>query len=154
VYGVCAVAGSLFGGRVADRYHPLGTVTAGLAGLAGALVLVGFVVRASVPLTLAALGVMALAAYPVFPAQQAELLRCFPPAESGRILAWNQSAMYVGIAVGSLFGGAVMSGPGFVFLPFICAAVAFLGVVASRVATRTPAQSRSAASEKVGAGKV
>ncbi|MGH3832048.1 MAG: MFS transporter [Pseudonocardiaceae bacterium] len=151
VYGVCAVAGSLFGGRVADHSHPLRMVTTGLASLAVALVMVGLVVRESVPLTLAALGVMALAAYPVFPAQQAELLRCFPPAESARILAWNQSAMYVGIAAGSLFGGAVISGPGFGFLPFICAAVALMGVAASRVATRIPAQSHAETPNKVDA---
>lgn len=153
VYGVCAVAGSLVGGRVADHYHPLRTVTVGLSVLVVALVLLGLAVRVSVPLTLAALGVIALAAYPVFPAQQAELLRCFHSAESGRILAWNQSAMYVGIAAGSLFGGAVMSGPGFGFLPFICAAVALVGVVASRVATRISVRSHSVTPTKVGVEK-
>lgn len=136
VYGICAVAGSLFGGRVADRRHPLHVVTVGLVVLVVGLVLVGLVVSASMPLTLVALAVMALGAYPVFPSQQAELLRCFPPAESGRILAWNQSAMYVGIAAGSLFGGWTIAGLGFRVLPFICAGVALAGVIASRFATR------------------
>lgn len=144
VYGVLAVVGSLLGGWIADRRPPRSTVTAGMAVLTGALVLVG-AAHSSRVLTVAALGVMALGAYPVFPAQQTELLRSFPPEEAGRVLAWNQSAMYVGIAAGSLFGGWVMAGPGFGTLPFVCAGVAFLGVAGSRVATGRAVRSRGSA---------
>jgi predicted MFS family arabinose efflux permease len=50
------------------------------------------------------LAAVALAAYPYFSAQQGRLI-AYQPAGSGSLIAWNNSAMYAGILIGSAVGG-------------------------------------------------
>jgi predicted MFS family arabinose efflux permease len=47
--------------------------------------------------------VLAAAAYPYFSAQQARLI-AYQPAGIGLLIAWNNSAMYAGILIGSAVG--------------------------------------------------
>ncbi|MFD2415738.1 MFS transporter [Amycolatopsis pigmentata] len=130
-YGICAVSSSVAGGRIADRWRPRPLIVTALLGTAAALLLLGVVVGAAVPVVAVALGVFASAAYLVFPAQQAELLRRFD-RERSAVLAWNQSAMYVGIAAGSAFGGFVFSRWAFPVLPFAAAVSAAAGALVAR----------------------
>lgn len=130
-YGVCAVLSSIVGGRFADARRPRTVVVAALLGTGVALVVLGLLLTGPDAVVAAALGAFALAAYLVFPAQQAELLRRFEQ-ERSTVLAWNQSAMYVGIAAGSAFGGLVTTHWGFGVLPFCCAAFAALGALVAR----------------------
>ncbi|MTD53332.1 MFS transporter [Amycolatopsis pithecellobii] len=132
-FGVCAVISSVAGGRVADARNPLVVITAGLAATGAVLVLLGVLAGGAKPAVIGALGLFALAAYLVFPAQQAQLLHEHPK-EGSSLLAWNQSAMYVGIAAGSALGGLVVSHWGFRVLPFLAGATAIIGaLVAQRV---------------------
>jgi predicted MFS family arabinose efflux permease len=135
-YGVCAVFSSIVGGRVADEWGTVALIVTALLGTAAVLVLLGVLVGTGVPVVAAVLGLFALAAYLVFPAQQAELLRRFD-RERSTVLAWNQSAMYVGIAAGSAFGGLVVSRWGFPALPFVAASAAVAGALAARWAHRS-----------------
>lgn len=126
VFGVGAVAGSFGGGRLADRFGARGVATASLALVGVMMLLLDLVVRAPVPLLMIALFLFALCAYPCLPAYQAQLVSSFPQ-HGGSLLAWNSSCMYLGTALGSAAGSALLSMAGFRSIPLAGAAVAFLG---------------------------
>jgi predicted MFS family arabinose efflux permease len=111
VYGAGAIGGLLLGGRMADR---LGTkITAGisLAGLFICLLLLRFAIDAGI-LAEAALGLTSAVAQLFFPAQQAGLINDFPSRRAA-VLAWNNSILFLGISLGSLFGGQAVAKGGF-----------------------------------------
>lgn len=54
-----------------------------------------------------------------------------PPQRQWSLIAWNNSAMYAGILVGSAVGGPVLTGLGAPILAFGTAAVAVLGALAT-----------------------
>ncbi|WBO63432.1 MFS transporter [Streptomyces camelliae] len=126
VFGAGAVAGSFGGGRLADRFGARRVATASLALVGVMLLLLDLAVRAPVPLLMCALFFFALCAYPCLPSYQAQLVSSFPQ-HSGSLLAWNSSCMYLGTALGSAAGSALLSTAGFRAIPLASAAVAFLG---------------------------
>jgi MFS transporter, DHA1 family, purine base/nucleoside efflux pump len=63
-----------------------------------------------------------------FPAQQAGLANDFP-IRRGTVLAWNNSALFMGISLGSLVGGAAVAFGGFETAVMICAGIVFGGCV-------------------------
>lgn len=128
VYGLGAVAGSLGGGRLADRFGAGRIATLSLVSLAAALLVVDALVHAPAWLLLASLGVFALTAYPCLPAYQSRLVVTFPTA-SGSVLAWNSFFMYLGTSVGAAIGGVVFTSPGFRWIPVLGAAAALLGAL-------------------------
>jgi predicted MFS family arabinose efflux permease len=123
-YGVGAVLGSLGGGRLSDRAGARRVATWSLAGIA-----VGEVVAAVVlpvdALFVVVLALVALVGYAAFPAHQARLVAAYAK-RSGSLLAWNNSALYVGISVGSVVGGALIGGAGFRWVLLAMAIVAAL----------------------------
>lgn len=137
VYGIGAIAGNLLGGPLADRRGPRPVTTASLAALAAAEAALGLALGAR-PAVFAALALLAFAAYPYFSAHQNRLIHAFP-AQSGTILAWNNTAMYLGILVGSLAGGPIIAAASFRVLIESAAAVALLGAAATRLAIAPPA---------------
>ena len=64
--------------------------------------------------------------YFFFPAQQAGLADDFP-AQRATVLAWNNSALFLGIALGSLVGGQAIAHGGFTANLRISAAIAIAG---------------------------
>ena len=128
VYGLGAVVGSLGGGGLADRCGAERVVVTGLVSLAVALVVVDLLVHAPAWLLLASLGLFALTAYPCLPAHQSRLVAAFP-TESGSVLAWNSSCMYLGTSIGSAVGGALLSSVGFRWIPVAGAGAALVGAV-------------------------
>jgi predicted MFS family arabinose efflux permease len=112
-YGVGALTGTLLGGQAADRFGTRKTMLASLAGLAACLSAIGVGVGTG---TGWAADVMLLAtsgfAQVFFPAQQAGLVRKFPQRRA-LMLALNNSALFVGISIGSLLGGEAMAWAGF-----------------------------------------
>jgi predicted MFS family arabinose efflux permease len=137
VYGSGAVLGSLGGGRLADRGGPARVATLSLLALAVVQLLVDLALRAPTGVLLALLGVFALVAYPYVPSYQARLVHAFP-RQSGSLLAWNNSALYVGTAVGSAIGGLLFSTVGFRVIPVVGAIAAIAGaLVCNRWAART-----------------
>ncbi|EWC62355.1 MFS transporter, DHA1 family [Actinokineospora spheciospongiae] len=128
VYGLGAVAGSLSGGRLADRYGAGRVAVTSLLLLAVALVVVDLLVHAPAWLLLVSLGLFALTAYPCLPAYQSRLVATFP-TESGSVLAWNSFFMYLGTSVGSAVGGALLSSAGFRWIPVVGAIAAVIGAV-------------------------
>jgi MFS transporter, DHA1 family, purine base/nucleoside efflux pump len=112
----------------------LAAAEAGFAALLHAGAAGGGVGRAAL---LAALGLFALAAYPYFAAHQLRLVRGFPQA-TGRLLAWNNTAMYAGIFAGSAAGGRLLATFGFPVLCLSAAGAGVLGAVATRWAVARP----------------
>src|SRR5262249_22814812 len=103
VYGCGAIAGSLIGGRLADRLRAKCTAGASLAGLGSCFLLLLVAFRAGEFVTLA-VGLSAAVAQLFFPAHQSALTNDFP-ARRGTVLAWNNSALFLGISLGSVIGG-------------------------------------------------
>lgn len=129
-YGCGAIAGSLIGGRIADRFGARMTISIGLAGLSSCLLLllvalhVGVIVDCS-------FGLASLSAQLFFPAQQLRLANQFPHSRAA-ILAWNNSALFLGISLGSLIGGQAVAFGGFETDLIIAAAIAIVGWITNQ----------------------
>jgi predicted MFS family arabinose efflux permease len=126
-YGCGAIAGALVGGRLADRLGTKYTAGASLAGLGICFLLLLFALRAGV-LVYLALGLSSAVAQLFFPAQQAGLANDFP-RRRGSVLAWNNSALFLGISLGSLIAGEGIAIGSFDTTLVICAGVALTGCI-------------------------
>ncbi|GHO88523.1 MFS transporter [Dictyobacter formicarum] len=79
------------------------------------------------------------------PAQQARLVQTFP-GRRALLLAWNNSALYLGIALGSAIGGILLSQRTFAGLLVGCSGIGIVGCVANLILpNHTPQQSCSRA---------
>ncbi|GAA0614806.1 MFS transporter [Virgibacillus siamensis] len=127
VYGIGAIIGSLSGGRLADFWNARVVSIGSLLIMSISLALIGFLFNTGWwlwPL----LGIWSFAGYVSFSSFQASLTVRFP-YELGSAMAWNQTAMYIGITLGSILGNWVLGKWVFLTLPVICSLVALLGVV-------------------------
>ena len=110
-YGCGAISGVLIGGRATDF---LGTQLAsrlGLAGLCASFLLLRFALDEGVMIDFA-FGLTSAVAQTFFPAQQSGLAKDFPDRRA-TVLAWNNSALFLGISLGSLIGGQATAIGGF-----------------------------------------
>ena len=139
-FGAGAVIGNLAGGRLADRFGGRLTSVITLVLLAGAETLFGLFLHAGPALLLASLAAMALVAYPFFSAQQARLIARYPAAGAS-LIAWNNTAMYAGILVGSALGGTALAYSGPTLLVFAAAGVALLAALVATSTITPPAPS-------------
>jgi len=125
LYGCGAIVGNLAGGRLADRVGARITMGMSLAGVS-----VGFVALLPILETGAAVAlgfaVASAAAQLFFPAQQASLSEEFPTRRA-TALAWNNSALFLGISLGSLIGGEAVAFGGFRADLIVFARVALAG---------------------------
>lgn len=130
-YGCGGVAGVLMGGRAADKLGAKFTTSASLAGLGSCLLLLRLALDTgglAVPFLAASSAVAQL----FFPAQQAGLANDFPRRRAA-VLAWNNSALFLGISLGSLIGGQAISAGGFTANLTIAAGIAFSGCVLNAI---------------------
>lgn len=125
VYGCGAIAGVLIGGRAADRLGVKFTVGTSLAGLCACWLLLRLALDTGT-LVEPALGVSSAVAQLFFPAQQAGLANDFP-SRRGAALAWNNSALFCGISLGSLVGGGAVALGSFAATLTVSAGIALLG---------------------------
>jgi len=125
-YGCGAISGVLIGGRMTDRLGAQLTSTIGLAGLCLCFLLLRLALDAGV-LVDGAFGLLSAVAQLFFPAQQIRLANEFP-AGRATILAWNNSALFLGISLGSLIGGQAISHGGLDMNLMISAAIAIVGL--------------------------
>lgn len=134
-YGSGAIAGVLIGGRMTDRLGAGLTKAVGLSGLCCCFLLLRFSLDAGV-LVDCAFGALSLMAQLFFPAQQFALAQEFP-AKRASILAWNNSALFLGISLGSLVGGQAIAMAGFDANLMISAAIALLGWIINQGSRQT-----------------
>jgi predicted MFS family arabinose efflux permease len=130
-YGCGAIVGVLIGGRSADRLGVKFTTGASLAGLCACFLLLRLALDASLFVE-PALGVSSAVAQLFFPAQQAGLATDFPN-QRGAALAWNNSALFFGISLGSLVGGQAVTFGNFSTNLTIAASIALIGWAINRV---------------------
>ena len=144
-YGIGALAGTLLGGQAADRFGSHRTMLTSLAGLAIGLVVLGVGVGTGWAADIL-LMVMSIFAQFFFPAQQSRLARQFPQRRA-LLLALNNSALFLGISLGSLTGGEAMARSGFGVDAAVSATIACIAliVIATGDRTRAPADEASAA---------
>ena len=130
-YGCGAIVGVLVGGRVADRLGFRFTATASFAGLCACLLLLRLALDAG-RLVEPALGVSSAVAQLFFPAQQAGLANDFP-RQRAVVLAWNNSALFLGISLGSLIGGEAIALGSFGADLIISAGIALAGCIVNAI---------------------
>jgi DHA1 family purine base/nucleoside efflux pump-like MFS transporter len=124
-YGCGAICGVLIGGRMTDRLGTEATSGIGLAALCLCLLLTRFTLDTGL-LVGCAFGFTSVAAQLFFPAQQVRLANEFPNRRA-TVLAWNNSALFLGISLGSLIGGQAISLGGFDANLTISAAISIAG---------------------------
>jgi DHA1 family purine base/nucleoside efflux pump-like MFS transporter len=129
-----------------DRFGARLTSAIGLAGLCVCFVLLRFALHAGV-LVDYAFGISSAVAQLFFPAQQAGLVKDFP-ARRATILAWNNSALFLGISLGSVIGGQAISLGGFDANLTISAAIAIAGWTINWLVTANPPYSRTGAVDR------
>jgi predicted MFS family arabinose efflux permease len=142
VYGCGAIGGVLLGGRLADRLGANAMAAASFLGLAVCFLILKLAIHEGV-LAAFALALTSAVAQLFFPAQQAGLANDFP-ARRASILAWNNSALFFGISLGSLVGGQAVALAGFEANLLVCAGIALFGSMISVVALVSPARLRPA----------
>jgi predicted MFS family arabinose efflux permease len=111
VYGCGAIVGVLIGGRASDILGAQSASGLSLAGLGACFLLLRFALDEGVMIDFA-FGVVSAVAQTFFPAQQSSLTNDFPE-QRATVLAWNSSALFLGISLGSLIGGQVVAVGGF-----------------------------------------
>jgi predicted MFS family arabinose efflux permease len=129
-YGCGAIAGSLIGGRIADRLGVRLTISIGLSGLSSSLLLLLVALHLGMIVN-CAFGLASLSAQMFFPAQQLRLADQFP-ASRAVMLAWNNSALFLGISLGSLIGGRAVALGGFDTDLTIAAAIAIVAWITNQ----------------------
>ena len=140
-YGCGAIAGVLVGGHVADRFGVKFTTSASLAGLCACFLLLRLALDTGM-LVEPALGVSSAVAQLFFPAQQAGLANDFPD-QRGTALAWNNSALFFGILLGSLVGGEAVAVGNFGANLTISASIVLIGCIINGFAVPGPAALRA-----------
>jgi predicted MFS family arabinose efflux permease len=139
-YGCGAIGGVLFGGYLADRAGVKFTAGVSFAGLFACFLLLHLALDTG-RLVEPVLCLSAAVAQLFFPAQQAGLASDFP-SRRATALAWNNSALFLGISLGSLIGGGALSLGGFGANLAIAAGVALIGYAVNAAAV-PPRQSFS-----------
>jgi predicted MFS family arabinose efflux permease len=141
VYGAGGFAGALVGGRLTDRAGPDFTMRSSLIGVAVCFTLLGFVVQSEWRVW-PAIALTSLTAQLFFPAQQARLLNEFP-GRAATALAWNNSALFMGMTAGSVVGGQAMALGGLPAILSLSACIALIAWVASQWRPILPISHRS-----------
>jgi MFS transporter, DHA1 family, putative efflux transporter len=130
-YGCGAVAGVLIGGRLADRLGVKFTASASFAGFCACLLLLRLALDAG-RFVENALGVGSAVAQLFFPAQQAGLANDFP-YQRAAVLAWNNSALFLGISLGSLVGAEAVALGNFDANLTVAAGIALSGCILNAI---------------------
>jgi predicted MFS family arabinose efflux permease len=107
-----------------------------LAGLCICFFLLLLALHAGVLVDLA-VGLSGAVAQLFFPAQQSGLANDFP-ARRGAVLAWNNSALFLGISLGSLIGGEAVAIGSFDMTLIVCAGIVLTGCVINWIVVPGP----------------
>jgi len=124
-YGGGAIAGVFIGGHVTDRLGVKFTAGVSFAGLCACLLILRMALDTGT-LVEPVIGVSSAVAQLFFPAQQVGLANDFPRQRSAA-LAWNNSALFFGISLGSAIGGQAVALGSFDLNLTISAGIALIG---------------------------
>ncbi|MDC0706370.1 MFS transporter [Priestia sp. AB] len=128
-YGIGAVLGSLSSGQLTDKFGERNISINTLIILILILLCLG-VFFSSGDWLYFFMFIWALVGYAGFTSYQARLAVEYP-LERGVVMAWNNTALYIGITLGSILGGYVISNWGYSTLPYACSIAAVLSFIIS-----------------------
>ena len=128
-FGIGAVIGSLTGGQLTDRFGEKIISKVTFSFLIVILICMGIFFTTNYWIYFI-LFIWALVGYSAFTSYKARLAVEYP-TERGVVMAWNMTALYVGITIGSMLGGFVISKWGYTFLPYACSIAAIFSFVLS-----------------------
>ncbi|MCO1580643.1 MFS transporter [Crossiella sp. SN42] len=135
-WGVGNMVGNTVAGRLADRYPPRHVVTGGLAAAAVLLALSPLAVHDLVVAVVWAVGWGVCVSLPVVPQQSRFVERA--PSASALLLGLNNSAIYLGVALGGAAGGLLQEQLTPARLGLLAAAVTGVGLLVNLGAARKP----------------
>ena len=135
VFGVAGVAGTLLGGRAADRLGPRRTILAGLAAMVASLALMPLT-QGHLPALVGVLMVWGCAGFCLMAPQQLRLAQLAGPL-TPLALSLNSSVLYLGTAAGAAAGGWAMTTLDVTRLPWIGAPTAAMALVWAWMSVRT-----------------
>lgn len=128
-YGAGAVLGSLTSGQLTDKFGERKISMISLIFLALILICLGKSFSSG-NWVYFFLFTWALTGYAGFTSYQARLAVEYPK-ERGIVMAWNNTALYMGITIGSMVGGYVITNWSYSLLPYVCSVIAITGFVLS-----------------------
>lgn len=128
-YGVGAVLGSLTSGKLTDKFGEMKISKVTLIFLILILICLGIFFSTG-NWVYFFLFIWALVGYAGFTSYQARLTVEYPK-ERGIVMAWNNTALYIGITIGSIIGGYVISNWGYSLLPYVCSVAAIVSFLLS-----------------------
>jgi MFS transporter, DHA1 family, purine base/nucleoside efflux pump len=128
-YGVGAVLGSLTSGQLTDKFGARKISKATLIFLSPILICLGISISSG-DWVYFFLFIWALVGYAGFTSYQARLAVEYH-RERGIVMAWNNTALYIGITIGSMIGSYVISNWSYSLLPYVCSFAAILSFVLS-----------------------
>jgi predicted MFS family arabinose efflux permease len=128
-YGAGAVLGSLTSGQLTDKFGERKISKASLIFLALILIFLGKSFSSG-NWVYFFLFTWALTGYAGFTSYQARLAAEYPK-DRGIVMAWNNTALYMGITIGSMVGGYVITNWSYSLLPYVCSVIAITGFVLS-----------------------
>ncbi|MGP4039176.1 MFS transporter [Gracilibacillus sp. D59] len=128
-YGVGAVIGSLTSGQLTDKFGERKISKATLIFLIVTLIGLGIFFKSGDWIYFL-LFIWALVGYAGFTSYQARLALEYPN-DRGIVMAWNNTALYMGITIGSLIGSYVISNWGYSLLPYVSSVAAIVSFVLS-----------------------
>jgi predicted MFS family arabinose efflux permease len=128
-WGVAAVVGNYCGGWLADRSGAGKAATNSLAVMTLAMLILFLSLKHQYAIWMV-LALLSFAAYPFYPAQQSRLTQA-SLEHSSTLIAWNSSALYLGITLGSALFGVIINHWTFSVLPLFAAAIGGFGALLS-----------------------
>ncbi|MGN7771540.1 MFS transporter [Phyllobacterium sp. 22552] len=136
-FGVGAAFGNFLGGQLADRFGATKTVIAASILNTVALILVSWIMIlphefAGIVL-IAHMVVWGVIAW-MFPPAQASRILAIAPESAPLALSLNYSALYLGVAIGSMIGGLVITNLGLNYLGTVGSIFSILGLAVIRLA--------------------
>lgn len=136
-FGVGAAFGNFLGGQLADRFGATKTVIAASILNTVALILVSWIMTlphefAGIVL-IAHMVVWGVIAW-MFPPAQASRILAIAPESAPLALSLNYSALYLGVAIGSMIGGVVITNLGLNYLGTVGSIFSILGLAVIRLA--------------------
>ncbi|NTS30929.1 MFS transporter [Phyllobacterium sp. BT25] len=139
-FGIGAAIGNFLGGQLADRLGATRTVVAASVLNAMVLATVSWIMQLpheiAGPVLIAHMFVWGVIAW-MFPPAQASRILTIAPESAPLALSLNFSALYLGVAFGSMIGGQILSHVGLIHLGWLGALFPVLGLAVLRFAGAT-----------------
>lgn len=129
IFGIGAIIGSLTGGHLTDKFGEKTISKITLSLLSVTLVCTGIFFTYGHWIYIF-LFLWALVGYTAFTSYKARLAMEYS-YDKGIAMGWNMTALYVGITLGSMLGGFVISNWGYAYLPYVCSIAALASLVLS-----------------------